>query len=176
MEFIKGKRCSLQVGATGSASTLTSWVNDDEVTHLMFTGSTPVTYQMALEMLHPKEDEVLFSVWSGSRFIGTTGLYSIHPIAHSAELRILIGDKNYWGQGIGTECTKLLVDYGFSRLNLNMIWLGVNTENKPAIRVYEKSGFVHEGILRQVQYRNGRYYDALRLSILREEWEDTCMI
>jgi len=126
---------------------------------------------MALKMLQSKDDEVLFSIWSADNFIGTTGLYSINSIAHSAEFRIFIGDKEFWGRGIATECAQLLVDYGFNRLNLNMIWLGVNTENKAAVRVYEKAGFTHEGRLRQVQYRNGRYYDVFRLSILREEWE-----
>lgn len=175
MDFIKGKKCSLQAVSVGSVSTLTNWMNDDEVTHLMFTGSKPVTYKTVLEMLRPKDAEVLLGIWVANHFIGTTGLYSIHPIARSAEFRIFIGDKNYWNCGIGTECTQMLLDYGFNRLNLNMIWLGVNVENKAAIKVYEKTGFAHEGRLRQVQYRNGRYYDVFRLSILREEWEDICM-
>lgn len=170
MDFIKGERCSLRVISAGTASTLTRWINNDDVTHLMFTGNKPVTYETASEMLRSKDDEVLFSIWAADNFIGTVGLYSIHPIARSAEFRIFIGDKEYWGRGIGTECTQMVLDYGFSRLNLNMIWLGVNIENKAAIRVYEKSGFVYEGQLRQVQYRNGRYYDVLRFSVLREEW------
>lgn len=171
MGFIKGERCSLRPSSFGTASKLALWVNDNEVTYLMVTGSKPIAYEASLEMLRPKDNEVLFSIWAEEQFIGTTGLYSIHPIAHSAEFRILIGDKDFWGRGIATECTQMLIEYGFNRLNLNMIWLGVNVENKPAIRAYEKSGFVCEGRLRQVQYRNGRYYDVLRCSILREEWE-----
>jgi len=165
--FLTGENCCLRPLTKTNLTKLSEWMNDDEVTRLLFTGSTPVTPN---DLPWPLEsDAVVLGIWSGFDFIGTTGLYSIHPIAHSAEFRILIGDKKYWGRGIGTECTKMIIDYGFDRLNLNMIWLGVNIENKAAIRVYEKVGFVHEGILRQVQYRNGRYYDVHRYSILREE-------
>ena len=38
-------------------------------------------------------------------------------------------------------------------------------------RAYEKTGFVHEGALRQSIYRNGRYIDALLMSMLRSEWD-----
>ena len=63
-----------------------------------------------------------------------------------------------------------MIDYGFDKLNLNKIWLGVNSENKAAVKSYKAAGFVEEGVLRQEIYRNGRYYDATRMSILREEF------
>jgi len=167
MAFLTGKTCSLCSLTKENLIKLSEWMNDDEVTRLLFTGSTPTTPD---DLPWPLENNaVVLGIWSDSKFIGTTGLYSIHPIAHSAEYRILIGDKNYWGRGIGTECTNMVTDYGFDRLNLNMIWLGVNVENKAAVRVYEKTGFVYEGELRQVQYRNGKYYNVVRYSILRGE-------
>lgn len=167
MAFLTGKTCSLCSLTKENLIKLSEWMNDDEVTRLLFTGSTPTTPD---DLPWPLENNaVVLGIWSDSKFIGTTGLYSIHPIAHSAEYRILIGDKNYWGRGIGTECTNMVIDYGFDRLNLNMIWLGVNVENKAAVRVYEKTGFVYEGELRQVQYRNGKYYNVVRYSILRGE-------
>jgi RimJ/RimL family protein N-acetyltransferase len=89
----------------------------------------------------------------------------------TAEFRIFLGNKAYWTRGIGTECTKLMVVYGFEKLNLNRIWLGVNADNIGGVRAYEKAGFIKEGILRQEQYRNFRYYDVVRMSVLRSEYE-----
>jgi RimJ/RimL family protein N-acetyltransferase len=63
-----------------------------------------------------------------------------------------------------------MLRYGFELLNFNRIWLGVNASHTIAVDSYMKSGFVKEGLLRQEIYRNSRYYDAVRLSILRDEY------
>ena len=60
--------------------------------------------------------------------------------------------------------------HGFETLNLNRIYLYVFETNLRAIHVYEKLGFATEGRLRQAIYRNGRYSDALLMSMLRSEW------
>ena len=60
--------------------------------------------------------------------------------------------------------------YGFDRLNLNRIWLGITSENKRGIRAYEKAGFRHEGALRQDIYRNSLYYDSVRMAVVRDEY------
>jgi len=57
--------------------------------------------------------------------IGFAGLYDIHLTAHKAEFRVLIGEKEVWNKGYGTEITELLTYYGFDRLNLHRVWLGV---------------------------------------------------
>jgi RimJ/RimL family protein N-acetyltransferase len=102
-------------------------------------------------------------------FIGSVGFYQIDQIGRTAEYRIFIGDRDYWGQGLGTKVTKAMVHYGFDRLNLHTIWLGVNEEHTAAIAVYANAGFLYEGTLRARIYRNGRYYDAVAMSILRSE-------
>lgn len=58
-----------------------------------------------------------------------------------ATLGILIGDKNYWGQGLCTEAVKLVVDYAFKNLNLKRVKLVVSPENKAAIQCYLNAGF-----------------------------------
>lgn len=103
-------------------------------------------------------------------FLGTTGLYAPRDIYRSWEFRILIGAPDYVGKGIGTEATRMVVDWGFRRLNAHRIWLGVNAENLGAIRCYEKVGFKREGTLREEIFCNGHYVDAIRMSILENEW------
>lgn len=158
---------------------LSYWANDQEVTHYMVTGLKPSTKE-GMEKLY---NDTISSILNGTevvftlvdkqsgKAIGIVGLYQINSQVRSAEFRILIGDKNFWGKGIGTECTNILVDYAFRNLNLNKVWLGVNEENLGAVKSYEKAGFVKEGKLRQEVYRNNKYYDAIRMSILRSEWE-----
>jgi RimJ/RimL family protein N-acetyltransferase len=151
------------------------WVNDNLATQFMATGTLPATFETiekSYDAIQAARDEVVMAVVDKKegRYIGNVGLYQINWFTRSAEYRIFLGHNSSRGKGFGTEAAKLMTTFAFDRLNLNKIWLGVNESNKGAVKSYEKAGFVREGILRQEIYRNGRYYDAIRMSILREEY------
>lgn len=174
--FIVGEKIYLRGLERGDLTgNMFQWANDSEVTYYMFMGAMPNTIELLeeeYEQLVKSKNDVVFAVIEKETdiHIGNVGLYVINWISRSAEFRIIIGEKEHWDRGIGTEATKFTVEYAFKRLNLNKVWLGVNAAHKGAIRAYEKAGFVHEGILRQEIYRDGTYYDAVRMSILREEY------
>jgi [ribosomal protein S5]-alanine N-acetyltransferase len=152
------------------------WINDDDVVHLLFTGDRPANAERLADQWERSRDsteEIAFAACcrQTGQFIGTTGLYRVHWVMRSAEFRVFLGDKTYWNKGIGTELTKMMVVYGFERLNMNRIWLGVNADNIGGVRAYEKAGFMREGVLRQEQYRNFRYYDVIRMGLLRTEYD-----
>ena len=102
--------------------------------------------------------------------IGGTGFHKIDWGDRWGEIGILIGNKEYWNRGYGTEATRTLVRWGFDGLNLNRIWLRVYEDNARAIRCYEKVGFRIEGRLRQDRFRDGRYLDTIIMAILRDEF------
>lgn len=80
------------------------------------------------------------------RLIGTCSLTDL--ARETATLRILIGPHDCWSRGYGTEAVRLLVAYGFERLKLREIVLGVFDFNARAIRSYEKVGFQHASTIR----------------------------
>lgn len=175
-QFLASEQIYLRAYERGDLPMMVEYLNDPEVTRLLFMGLVPSSVEMLVaqwERDRNSQEEVVFAVCDKrtDAFLGTTGLYRIHWVMRTGEFRIFLGDKRFWNRGIGTECTKLMVSYGFEKLNLNRVWLGVNSENTGAVRAYEKAGFVHEGVLRQEQYRNLRYYDAIRMSVLRSEYE-----
>lgn len=87
----------------------------------------------------------------------------------SCNFRTFIGPSGR-GRGLGTEATKLIVGYGFENLGLHRISLEVYAFNPRARRVYEKVGFVVEGVLRDaLRYADG-WVDATVMSILATEW------
>lgn len=106
------------------------------------------------------------------QYVGEVVFNDYDPKNHSVNYRIAIGEKGR-GRGLGTEATKLMVDYGFTELKLNRISLEVFEFNKRARYVYSSCGFVTEGRLRQALYFNGTYHDALLKSVIREDWEAT---
>ncbi|MEW2429274.1 GNAT family protein [Micromonospora sp. NPDC047644] len=73
-------------------------------------------------------------------------------------------------RGLGTEAVRLVVGYGFESLDLHRISLEVFAFNPRARRVYEKVGFVVEGVLRQVLRDGDDWVDATVMAILAPEW------
>ena len=104
------------------------------------------------------------------KLIGTWAFNDIDWRTHSAEFGIMIGDKSNWNKGYGTEAVRLLCQHGFKTLNLNRIFLHVFETNPGAIRAYEKAGFVLEGRERQAEFKDGRFIDVLRMSLLSDEF------
>lgn len=174
--FLTGRRVFLRGAQRSDCAAMAAWLDDHDVTRLLFMGGRPANVELLEEEWARDQRDpnvAVFAVCTPGerRFIGTTGLYGINWVMRTGEFRIFLGDKTSWNRGVGTECAKLVVAYGFDKLNLNRIWLGVNADNSAGVRAYEKAGFVREGVLRQEQYRNFRYYDVIRMGFLRSEYE-----
>lgn len=152
------------------------WLNDPEVTRYTETGIFPSTAE-DLENFYrsvtgSKNDVILAVVDKESgRHIGNVKLGPIHWIHRSATFGILIGEKEFWGKGAGEEATRLIVEYGFQRLNLRRIDLGVFAEHEAAVRCYEKVGFKVEGRMREDLFQGGQYKDRLWMGLLRSEYK-----
>lgn len=148
--------------------------NDPAVTDLLggFTSGYSVEDLKDWVAFHRnRTDEVLWVIAdSEDTCIGHTGLYQLDHRVRKAEFAIMIGDKNYWNKGIGTQVTKAVIDFGFKQLNLHRISLYVLASNPRAVHVYQKIGFQQEGILRDNQFKNGQYLDVIVMSILETEW------
>lgn len=104
------------------------------------------------------------------KLLGVISLTSIDFLNQSAELHIMIGDKNNYGRGIGTFALMQMLRHAFFNMNLQRIELSVLAENKRAQNLYKKIGFVHEGTKRNARYKNGSFVDLYCYSILREEF------
>lgn len=151
------------------------WNHDKQVTRHLFRGTYPKSPDQAVAE-HAKnasrtdEVELIITDAASGEPIGITGLHGISALTRSAEWRILIGRADHWGKGIGREVGCLMVAYGFEQLNLHKVWLGVNASHDGAVRCYDKIGFTREGVLRDEVFCNGQYHDAIRMSMLEEEY------
>lgn len=104
-------------------------------------------------------------------YIGEVVLNDIDEENRSASFRIALASQAHFGQGYGTEATQLILDYGFQTLHLHRIELEVYDFNPRAQHVYEKAGFVREGLRRDVLLWEGRYYNAITMSMLSHEYQ-----
>lgn len=176
--MIYGTRIRLRAVERHDLPRFVSWLNDPDVREnlqMLMPLSEAQEESWFVEMLKQPlyEQPLVIEVRDGSGWIAV-GDCSFHKIdwrIAMAEVGIFIGDRAYWNLGYGTEAMQLLLDIGFKTLNLNRVFLRVYETNPRAIRAYEKAGFVHEGRLRQAEFRNGRYIDVLLMSVLRSEWQ-----
>ena len=176
--MIYGERIRLAAVEREDLPLFVKWLNDAEVRNglMMYLPMSLAQEEKWFEnMLNRDVNEQPLSIEAkqGDAWvkIGNMGFFNFSHKARSAEVGIMIGNKEFWNQGYGTEAITLLLKHGFETLNLNRIMLQVYEDNPRAIRCYEKAGFIHEGSLRQARYHNGRYYDVLNMGILREEWD-----
>jgi RimJ/RimL family protein N-acetyltransferase len=73
---------------------------------------------------------------------------------------------SFQGRGLGSEATRLIVDYAFDVLGLHRIGLEVYAFNPRARHVYERAGFVVEGTRRDALLWDGEWVDAIEMAIL----------
>jgi RimJ/RimL family protein N-acetyltransferase len=152
--------------------TLHKWVNDPEVMKYtyFFHPVSEMEQKEWFSSLPQQKNKVLFGIEiiDGEKLIGTCGLSDINHICRKAELFIKISDKSSWGKGFGKEALEILLDFGFSDLNLRRIWLRVMADNERALKLYKKAGFVIEGIMKEDHYIQGEYKDVILLAYLRK--------
>lgn len=77
----------------------------------------------------------------------------------------------FWGFGYATEIANTLIDFSFKQLKLHKVDASCNYNNYKSERIMKKVGMVREGELRKVRFKEGRWDNELRYSILIDEWE-----
>ena len=103
-------------------------------------------------------------------YIGNVELRVQSAVNRRGTLGIVIFNPNYWNQGLGSEAIRLILEYGFSNLNLHSIELEVFSNNMRAQKSYKKCGFKQSGLRRQAIFFEGEYIDSILFDILKIEW------
>jgi RimJ/RimL family protein N-acetyltransferase len=153
------------------------WFRDYEIQSLIDANAiVPVTDEAEQEFyehaVQRSNDEFYFSIRTleGDQLIGNCSLFGVNHKNRSADFGIVIGEKEYWGRGYGTDAAQVILHFAFEEANLNRVQLEVFGYNARAIRSYEKVGFVREGVRREAVFRAGKYHDVITMAVLREGW------
>ncbi|MDQ0899253.1 MULTISPECIES: GNAT family N-acetyltransferase [unclassified Paenibacillus] len=102
---------------------------------------------------------------------GITGRYWVDESTNWFEIGIAIFDSRYWSGGYGTEVFQMWIDYLFTQLKTVRLGIGTWSGNERMIRLAAKCGMIEEARVRKARIVRGEYYDAIKMGILREEWE-----
>lgn len=109
--------------------------------------------------------------WDRELFAGHAGLGLGMAKNRGGDLGISL-TAQWFGNGFGTEVTEWIVQHGFEQLNLHRISLEYSAHNLAARKVYDKCGFIEEGIIKKSIWTDGRWIDEVVMAIMDEEyWE-----
>lgn len=174
MYFLESKRIGLrELKLTDIDGNYSNWFNDEKVcqynSHHRFVmlknglvnyvqGQSSNSIILAIEV---KEEK---------KHIGNISLQSINLIDRNAEIAFIIGERDYWGKGYGTEAAMLLIMHGFNELGLYRIYFGTAADNIGMQKLGEKLGFKKEGIRRKALFKHNEYKDIYEYGLLKDEY------
>jgi RimJ/RimL family protein N-acetyltransferase len=149
------------------------WLNDPQITStLKFNlGVSRHQEQLFFEQIETRRgtDFTWALLDETDNHIGFIGLHEINWRNRWATGGLFIGERGAWGRGYATDAIRVRSKFAFSELGLHRV--EGHTMNPAMKRVYEKSGYKHEGVARQKFWRDGRWHDADLYAILIEDWE-----
>ncbi len=99
------------------------------------------------------------------RHIGNCTIYDIDEKKGEGQVGIMIGDKDYWSKGYGTDVINTLVGFIFRNTSLNRLYLKTLDWNIRAQKCFTKCGFAQCGWLK----RDG--YNFMLMELFRDQWE-----
>jgi RimJ/RimL family protein N-acetyltransferase len=149
-----------------------TWVNDREVMQYFANHQTDLTedeerYYLAKLIQSPLDRA--WSIFFGQDYVGQCSINQIYWPARNGRIFIAIG-RRHQGRGAGTAALTQLIELAWKELDLHKLWLIVRRDNKGAQAMYVKLGFDFEGVLADEYCVNGRYFDMVRMGLVRRSW------
>jgi len=172
-----GKLVRLRALRMEDAQTFTRWMNDETLSRkLSGGGKMPMMLEEEEDWIRqnarPRADEGNFAVETlEGQLIGSCGYRNVVWKDRTCIVGWSIGNAQLRNQGYGTDMIKTLLRYLFNDLDLFKVSLEVFSFNEPAVRLYERLGFVREGTFREHVYALGRRWDTYRYAMRKSEWE-----
>lgn len=169
--MIAGKRIRLRNKSPSDAYDDYSWHIDPELAELDATTPVKMSYERYLldyvdEMNYPFPSHRRFAIETTSgKHIGNCAYYGIDETKGEAEIGIMIGNRDYWDRGYGTEVITTLVDYIFGQTALKRLHLKTLEWNTRAQKCFLKCGFTPHS-----QVKRGKYQFVL-MEMFRGQWE-----
>ena len=148
------------------------WINDSR-NHKFLHYDLPLNLEKTIawfERVQSDEDRIDAVIEVDGKPVGLIGLLKVDSKNRKSEYYICIGEPSYQHRGVASEASRLLLDYAFTTMQMNRVYLYTETENQDARRLFEALGFQLEGCLREDLICGDRKVDRLIYAITRQEF------
>jgi RimJ/RimL family protein N-acetyltransferase len=163
-----GKKCYLSPYHSDYAQLFLEWMNDFDVIDTLPLSTEIISLNVENEIVNSRTKRHSYMIVdiATDNVIGSVSLSDINQISNTAELGLIIGNKEYWNMGYGKEASSLLLKYAFEYLNLNNIMLQVYDYNENAIHLYKDLGFKEIGRRRDAIRYKRKLHDIIFMDLL----------
>ena len=173
---LKGKKIYLRALNQEDMKLLNQMINDDYIEKMVVGWNRPISeYEQNEWYANLKNDDniryAINTVENKNNIIGSATIRNIDWKNRSASYDIKM-IKEFTGKGLGTDTIQTLLKYSFKELNLNRINVNIIEYNEASKKMFEKCGFIIEGVQRKAVFKNGKYHSVLNLGILKEDFVD----
>lgn len=169
---IIGEKVLLRAIEVDDCEMLITLINDPEIEYLLGGWSYPVskyTQKKWFDELSQETNTLRLTIDANGQAIGTAILSNIDYKNGNAEIHIKLLQDKYGGKGYGTDAVYSLTRYAFQELRLHCIYAKVNMDNIISQKMFEKCGYMKEGIMRQRLFKRGKYVDIVMFSLMCDE-------
>ena len=146
-----------------------TWVNDREVMQYFANRQSDIREEderRYIESLTQSKTDRAFSIFAGDEYVGQCSINQIYWPAKNGRLFIVVR-REAQGRGLGTAALRALFAIAWGELGLHKLWLIVRKDNRSAQAMYLKLGFDFEGVLTDEYCVADRYFDMVRMSLVR---------
>ena len=175
-QIISGNMVTLRPLSDDDIKLISKWHNDKEIMTLFaLTKTTTEEYWLEWFKKIKKDPNVIYFgivKKEDDKIIGYVHLEQIywqHKLCR--DIGILIGEKDEWSKGYGTEAMHLMITYAFEELDLHRLELMTFDFNKRGLQLWYKCGFKKEGIMRKARFVNSEWHDVIFMALLEEEYK-----
>ncbi|GMU74338.1 MAG: hypothetical protein AMXMBFR44_5350 [Candidatus Campbellbacteria bacterium] len=171
--FLRGKKTIMRPYQKDTdLDLMTAWVNDPDVTRFITVWS-PMTKDAEngyLQGATNDENMLLVIETTEGQPIGSTALHRIDWINRTAVTGTVIGNKEFWGKGYGTDAKMQLLHFAFNRMNLRAIRSSVIAYNVRSHKALLKQGYRQVGVFPKWFFRDGKYHDEILFVLTKKDF------
>jgi len=124
--------------------------------------------QRSLESIRERlAKRVMYFAWDGKKLVGTVGIdiRDMEKFNHTANVYGVYVTPAYRGQGVGKLLMQTIIDHARTMDGVIQLAITVTTSNIPALRLYERLGFVTFGQEPRALFYDEQYYDETHMML-----------
>ena len=174
MNIIRSKNLFFRTLSAKDASIeYVDWLNDRRINKYLEVRHyhhTMESVQSFIDSKNKSDSEFLYGIFfqKNKKHIGNVKIGNINHFYKTGEISLFIGDRDFWGKGLGEEIIRAITNHGFSEIGLKKIEAGCYESNIASLKSFLSSGYEREGILKSHVTSQGRREGLIRLGILHD--------
>ena len=172
--LIRGKNIQLRPMTFDDLHLKVQWYNDPDVRKTLILDEVlelEKTIQWFETAKNCDSRQDLTIETDSARPIGMISLVNIDLKQKTAEIVLVIGDKEYWGKGVMLEAESLLIQWAFDTMGIKKIWAQTISENIASLITMKKLGFEIDNTVKQEKMLQGQQKEIVHLNLLPENFK-----